>query len=100
MGKEKEGWGVYLGLAKRFLLGEGIMVPVDEAEDVEEEESSSWAGSGDGLQVSHVSSSAFSSSSWGGRGNSKGKAASLALAKERWSSLMLVMDDQSMIIIC
>ena len=30
----------YLGLAKRFLLGEGIIVPVDEAEDAEEESSS------------------------------------------------------------
>ena len=30
----------YLGLAKRFLLGEGIIVPVDEAEEAEEESSS------------------------------------------------------------
>lgn len=33
--------GSYLGLAKRFLLGEGMIVPVDEAEDAEEEEESS-----------------------------------------------------------
>lgn len=32
--------GSYLGLAKRFLLGEGMIVPVDEAEDAEEESSS------------------------------------------------------------
>ena len=38
----------YLGLAKRFLLGEGITVPVDEAEEAEEE-SSSWTESVDGL---------------------------------------------------
>lgn len=38
MGKKRGG---YLGLAKRFLLGEGIIVPVDEAEDAEDEESSS-----------------------------------------------------------
>lgn len=30
----------YLGLAKRFLLGDGIIVPVDEAEEAEEESSS------------------------------------------------------------
>ena len=39
--KRGKGRGSYLGLAKRFLLGEGIIVPVDEAEDAEEEESSS-----------------------------------------------------------
>ena len=39
--EEGGGRGSYLGLAKRFLLGEGIIVPVDEAEDAEEEESSS-----------------------------------------------------------
>lgn len=32
--------GNYLGLAKRFLLGAGIIVPVDEADDAEEESSS------------------------------------------------------------
>ena len=54
--------GRYLGLAKRFLLGDGIIVPVDEAEDAEES-SSSWA-SGDGLQSStHSSPSSFFSSS-------------------------------------
>lgn len=37
MGKEREN---YLGLAKRFLLGDGIIVPVDEAEDADEESSS------------------------------------------------------------
>lgn len=62
-GEGQEGWGrSYLGLAKRFLLGEGIIVAVDEAEDVEEEESSSCAASGDGLQLSLVSSSSLSSS--------------------------------------
>ena len=55
IGKKKG--GSYLGLAKRFLLGEGIIVPVDEAEEAEEaeEESSSWAESVDGLGSSNLS---------------------------------------------
>ena len=52
IGKKKG--GSYLGLAKRFLLGEGIIVPVDEAEEAEEE-SSSWAESVDGLGSSNLS---------------------------------------------
>lgn len=51
--RKKKG-GSYLGLAKRFLLGEGIIVPVDEAEEAEEE-SSSWAESVDGLRSSNLS---------------------------------------------
>ena len=52
IGKKKG--GSYLGLAKRFLLGEGIIVPVDEAEEAEES-SSSWAESIDGLGSSNLS---------------------------------------------
>ena len=62
-GKGRERRGIYLGLAKRFLLGDGIMVPVDEAEDAEEEESSSCTESGDGLRSSSNSSSCPISSS-------------------------------------
>ena len=88
MGKKR---GNYLGLAKRFLLGDGIIVPVDEAEDADEE-SSSCAGSGDSFQWPNSSSSLStlpSSSSEGRRGNSNGKPASFAFAKERWRSLMM-----------
>ena len=63
MGKrEEEGrGGVYLGLANRFFVGEGIIVAVDEAEDAEEEEeSSSCARSGDGVLLSNWSSSSSS----------------------------------------
>ena len=62
--EKKRGKGSYLGLANNFFVGEGMIVAVDEAEDAEEEdESSSWAGSGDGVQLSNWSSCSKSSSS-------------------------------------
>lgn len=74
-----------LGLAKRCLLGEGLIVPVDEADEAEdaEEESSSGFGSGRGVRSSTYSSSSSSGKSLIGRGGSKGRPASLALAKDR-----------------
>ena len=76
------------GLAKRCLLGDGLIVPVDDAEDAEdaEEESSSGAESGNGFSsssFSSVSSSYCSSRTLDGSGGSKGKPASFALANER-----------------
>ena len=59
--------------ANRFLVGEGISVPVEETEDVEEP-SSSWCSSG--MRVGSY------------MGTSDGSLASLALAKDFWSSLM------------
>lgn len=81
-----------LGLAKRCLLGDGLIVPVDDAEEAEdaEEESSSGIDSGKGLRSSCSSSSSSycSCSAFGGSGGSKGKPASFVLAKERWRSLI------------
>ena len=66
---------------------------MDEAEDADEadEESSSGEGSGSGgtVSVSSSSSSLRSRRPLGGLGGSKGKPASLALAKDRCSSLMV-----------
>jgi len=75
------------GLAKRCLLGEGLIVPVEDAEEAEEadEESSSGLGSGSGWSSSY-SCSSYSSSSIrdpGGIGGLNGRPASLALAKAR-----------------
>lgn len=75
------------GLAKRCLLGEGLIVPVEDAEEAEEadEESSSRLGSGSG-RSSSSSCSSYSSSSIrdpGGIGGLNGRPASLALAKAR-----------------
>lgn len=52
MGVWKGTWTNPLGLAKRCLLGEGLMVPVEDADEAEEaeEESSSWVGSGSGFR--------------------------------------------------
>lgn len=79
-----------LALAKRCLLGDGLIVPVDDADDAEdvEDESSSGACSGNGWRSSS-SSSIPSSGVFGGSGGSKGRPASFALAKERWRSLMV-----------
>lgn len=86
-----------LGLAKRCLLGDGLIVPVDDAEEAEEaeEESSSGIDSGNGFRssFSSFSSSYCSCRASGGSGGSKGKPASFALANERWRSLILL--DQS-----
>ena len=83
------------------------MVPVDEAEEAEEaeEESSSGTVSERGLGEGRGRSSSSSGASslfWsslsdsgmepGGRGGSKGRPASLALAKERWRLLMVGRD--------
>lgn len=85
------------GLAKRRLLDDGLIVPVDDAEEAEEaeDESSSWADSGSGLKLSCSSPSSPSSfscssnSSFGGSGGSKGRPANFAFAKDRWRSLMI-----------
>ena len=85
-----------LGLAKRCLLGDGLMVPVDDAEEADDvdEESSSRRGEGSGRSSSSSnSSSSFPSSSsirvLGGMGGSKGRPDSLALANARWRSLIV-----------
>lgn len=59
--------------ANRFLVGEGIKVPVEETEEAEEP-SSSWCSSG--MCIGSY------------MGTSDGSLASLALAKDFWSSLM------------
>src|SRR4051812_41737094 len=66
------------GRANRFLLGVGLMVPADEAEDADDESSSTRS----------VPCSCNASSSPGGSGGMGGSSASLALAKDRWSSLI------------
>lgn len=60
--KAQRDWTNPLGLAKRCLLGDGLMVPVEEAEEAEEaeEESSSWLESGKGFRSSGSSSSSSS----------------------------------------
>lgn len=68
--------------AKRRLLSDGTIVPVDEAEDAEEE-SSSWWGSKRFLESSSFSAS--SNSVFSGMGGSKERPASLVLAKLRWN---------------
>lgn len=78
-----------LGLAKRCLLGDGLIVPVEdaeEAEDADDESSSVDFRSGNGVRLSYstVSSPAGSSSKVPcGKGGSKGRPASFAFAKER-----------------
>lgn len=72
-----------LGLAKRCLLGDGFIVPVDEADEAEdaEDESSSAVDSGKDLSWSSASSS--SRKVFEGKGGSKGRPASFAFAKDR-----------------
>ena len=83
-----------LGLAKRCLLGDGRIVPVDDAEEAEEAELESSSGaSGSGFRSSISSSSSFSTKWLGGGGGSKGRPASLARAKDRCKSL-IVYDDR------
>jgi hypothetical protein len=72
-------------LAKRRLLGDGTIVPVDEAEDAEEESSS---GRGSGKVLGSFSSSSCSSNVLPGMGGSKGRPDNFALAKARWNWLM------------
>ena len=62
------------GTANRFLLCSGLIVPVEEADDADDEESSKSISEG------------ASTMSSGGR---DGRFASLALRKERWRSLMV-----------
>ena len=83
-----------LGLAKRCLLGDGLIVPAEEADEVDEadEESSSCADSGSGFKSSIPSSSSSSSSWLCGSGGSKGRFASLALAKDRWRWLIVLLN--------
>ena len=93
--------------ATNLRRGSGLIVPVDEAEEAEdaEEESSSGPFSERGLSEGRGRSSSSSGSSLplessasdsgiepGGRGGSKGRPASLALAKERWRLLMMGRD--------
>ena len=74
--------GFYLlGLSNKFLLGDGTMVPVDEAEDDE----SLIAGETKGRSVTPSSSSSRSSKISGAAGGSFDRC---ALAKCRWRSLM------------
>ena len=49
-------------LAKRCLLSDGLIVPVDDAEEADdaEEESSSWTGVGRVLMLSSISSCSLS----------------------------------------
>lgn len=69
-------------LAKRRLLSDGTIVPVDEAEDVDEESSS---GTTSGRFPGSSPSSGCSSNVLSGMRGSKGRPASLALAKARWN---------------
>lgn len=66
------------GLANKFRLGEGMMVPVDEAEDAEDESSSGNSGSSGISSVSPSLSDSLSS----------GMAFSFALANSRRRSVI------------
>ena len=79
-----------LGLAKRSLL-DGLMVPVDEADEADdaEEESSSGLISDKGFKSFSRSSSPSSGKSLMGRVCSTGRSASLALTNDRCSPLMM-----------
>lgn len=70
-----------LGRSKRFWLGEGTMVPVDEAEEAEEEESLGEVG----RRLARSSCSSSTSSKVGGSG---GSLLMCAFAKDRWRSLI------------
>ena len=70
-----------LGRSKRFLLGEGTMVPVEEADEADEEESLGEVARK--LEMSSCSSSCSSKMMGSG-----GMRLSCALAKERCRSLM------------
>ena len=70
------------GRANKFLLGVGLMVPADEADDADDESSSS------GSDCNSVPCSCNASSSLGRSGGMGGSSASLALAKDCWSSLI------------
>ena len=84
-----------LGLTKRCLLGDGTIVPVDEADDADdaEDESSSGEGSDNGanLPASSLSSSSATDAEKrpGGSIGSNGRLVSLALANDRCRLLML-----------
>jgi hypothetical protein len=81
-----------LGLTKRCLLGEGLIVPVDEAdeaEEAEEESSSDGLASGSGWSSSLCSSSRSAVIISSGIGGSKGRLASFAFAKALCRSLII-----------
>lgn len=70
-------------LAKRCLLGDGLIVPVDEADEAEDAEDESSSAVDSGKDWSWSSALSSSRNVFEGKGGSKGRPASFALAKER-----------------